>query len=86
MYGKCINDFCILFCYFLESEAQELGNIGVTFLVITYYENQQQLLPSYMGTIPELIPPLLYIQNLHSSPAFKYPPSCFNLLVTPLKM
>ena len=39
-----------------------------------------------IGTIPELIPPLLYIQNLHSSHAFKYPPSCFNLLVTPLKM
>ena len=42
--------------------------------------------PVFKGTIPELIPPLLYIQNLHSSHAFKYPPSSFNLLVTPLKM
>ena len=48
MYGKCLNDFCILFCFFLDSEAQELGSIGVTGTVITYYENQQQLLPSYM--------------------------------------
>ena len=39
-----------------------------------------------LGTISELIPPLLYIQTLHSSHAFKYPPSCFNLLVVPLKM
>ena len=39
-----------------------------------------------IGTIPELIPPLVYIQNLHSSMHSKYPPSCFNLLVTPLKM
>ena len=38
------------------------------------------------GTIPELIPPSLYIQNLHSAHAFKYPPSCFNLLATPFKM
>ena len=33
---------------FLESGAQELGSIGVTVIVITYYENQQQILPSYM--------------------------------------
>ena len=26
---------------------------------------------------------MLYIQNLHSSHAFRYPPNCFNLLVTP---
>ena len=30
-------------------------------------------------------PPLVYIQNLHSSHEFKYPPSCFNLLMTLLK-
>ena len=43
---------------------------------------------SEIDTIPELIPQLHYIQNLLSSHAFtcKYPPSCFNLLVTPLKM
>ena len=39
------------------------------------------------GTIRELIPSLLYIQNLQlSSHEFKYPPSCFNVLMTPLKM
>ena len=47
---------------------------------------RDMLYPGVVGIIPELIPPLLYIQNLHSSHAFKYPPSCFNLLVTPLKM
>ena len=38
------------------------------------------------GTMPVFILPLLYIQTLHSSHEFKYPPSCFNLLVTPLKI
>ena len=41
---------------------------------------------SEIDTIPELIPQLLYIQNLLSSHAFKYTRRCFNLLVTPLKM
>ena len=39
---------CVFIALFLESEAQELGSIGVTVIVITYYENQQQMLPSYM--------------------------------------
>ena len=40
--------FLYFILLFLESEAQELGIIGVSVIVITYYENQQQLLPSYM--------------------------------------
>ena len=39
---------CAFTQLFLESEAQELGSIGVTVIVITYYENQQQMLPCYM--------------------------------------
>ena len=39
---------CVFIALFLESEAQELGSIGVSVIVITYYENQQQMLPSYM--------------------------------------
>ena len=37
-------------------------------------------------TIPIFIPPLVYIKNLRSSYEFEYPPSCFNLLMTLLKM
>ena len=39
---------CVFIALFLESEAQELGSIGVSVIVITYYENQQQMRPSYM--------------------------------------
>ena len=56
---------------------------------ITHYNEVNLCLAtgeSEIDAIPELIPPLLYIQNVHSSHAFKYPPRCFNLLVTPLKM
>ena len=39
---------CAFTQVFLESEAQELGSIGVTVIVITYYENQQRMLFYYM--------------------------------------
>ena len=48
---ELINHVQMIFVFnslFLESGAQELGSIGVTVIVITYYENQQQILPSYM--------------------------------------
>ena len=45
---KVYNWFLYFILLFLESEAQELESIGLSVIVITYYENQQQLLPSYM--------------------------------------
>ena len=40
----------------------------------------------HLGTIPEFIAQLLNMHNLQSSHAFKYPPSCFNVFMTPLKI
>ena len=40
--------FVFLLHYFLESEAEEFGNIAETVTVKTYYVNWQQMLPSYM--------------------------------------
>ena len=48
IFGNHYQMICVFIALFLESEAQELGSIGVTVIVITYYENQQQMLPSYM--------------------------------------
>ena len=39
-----------------------------------------------LGTIPEFIPSLLYIQNPRISHEIKNPSCCFNVLMTPLKM
>ena len=84
--GNLLSSF---FSFTFKPEMQLVNNI-----VLSQFPNSSMspfftlfdVLPALTGTIPVLIPCCFYIQNLQSFHEFKYPPSCFNLLMALLKM